>query len=180
MRTRSLQTPNGRHPTRGIQSVWSLSRFTPLTRARPWRLPRRRRRACESGDGLRAAAATQEPAEEPRMWSTRQAVNGTHESRITLVKDSPPPLAPAPRFAACLGAPGGWLCVRLIRCTNAAPIAHDGQVSQVVAAQCVCAVASQLGSTARSGVVRGDSSGGAEWDHSQTRHAPDQRSRIQW
>ena len=96
--------------------------------------------------------------------STRQAVNGTHESRITLVKDSPPPLAPAPRFAACLGAPGGWLCVRLIRCTNAAPIAHDGQVSQVVAAQCVCAVASQLGSTARSGVVRGDSSGGAEWD----------------
>ena len=95
--------------------------------------------------------------------STRQAVNGTHERQITLVKDSPP-LAPAPRFAACLGAPGGWLCVRLIRCTNAAPIAHDGQVSQVVAAQCVCAVASQLGSTARSGVVRGDSSGGAEWD----------------
>jgi len=37
-------------------------------------------------------------------------------------------------------------------------------VSQVMAAQCVCAVASQPGSTARSGVVRGDSSGGAEWD----------------
>ena len=69
-----------------------------------------------------------------------------------------------PRFAACVGAPGGWLRVRLVRCTNAAPIAHEGQVSQVVAAQCVCAVASQPGSTARSAVVRGDSSGGAEWD----------------
>ena len=97
------------------------------------------------------------------MPASSTRADGTHESQITLVKHSPP-LAPAPRFAACLGAPGGWLCVRLIRCTNAAPIAHDGQVSQVVAAQCVCTVASQLGSTARSGVVRGDSSGGAEWD----------------
>ena len=93
------------------------------------------------------------------MPASSTRADGTHESQITLVKHSP-----APRFAACLGAPGGWLCVRLIRCTNAAPIAHDGQVSQVVAAQCVCTVTSQLGSTARSGVVRGDSSGGAEWD----------------
>ena len=101
------------------------------------------------------------------------AVRDTPASQITLVPtESPLALAVAqeggqqqlPRFAACVGAPGGWLRVRLIRCTNAAPIAHDGQVSQVVAAQCVCAVASQPGSTARSGVVRGDSSGGAEWD----------------
>jgi len=120
------------------------------------------------GDFRAPAQRSRGDAQQRRMpaSSTRaQAVNGTHERQLTLVKDSPPPLAPTPpRFAACLGAPGGWLCVRLIRCTNAAPIAHDGQVSQVVAAQCVCAVASQLGSTARSGVVRGDSSGGAEWD----------------
>eukprot|EP00964_Phaeocystis_antarctica_P134464 scaffold98764_cov68-Phaeocystis_antarctica.AAC.5 len=101
------------------------------------------------------------------------AANATPASQVTsLPTESPLALAVAqegsqpqlPRFAACVGAPGGWLRVRLVRCTNASPIAHEGQVSQVVAAQCVCAVASQPGSTARSAVVRGDSSGGAEWD----------------
>ena len=69
-----------------------------------------------------------------------------------------------PRFASCMGAPGGWLRIRLVRCTNAAPIGHQGQVSKVVAAQCVCALASQPGTSARSDLVGGDDSGGAVWD----------------